>query len=99
MFPSAGVAGGRGRLARLLTIDQINNADYIFAMSESHYDAIIQLVPQAASKVALLADRDIADPFGQPIASYRRCAEEIALAIRNQFKKLFPELNKKDAVL
>jgi len=82
-----------------LTIDQVNKADTIFTMSASHYDAIVSLAPQAASKVALLAEKDIADPFGQPIASYRQCAEEIARAIRNQFEKLFSENNKKEAML
>ncbi len=85
--------------SRALSTDLINWADYIFAMSASHYHAIVGLAPQAAPKVALLAETDIADPIGQPIARYRRCADEIAVAIRKQFDRLFSQTIEEDAVI
>jgi len=80
----------RAHRARLLGIDLINQADYIFAMADSHYRAVVEMVPQAADKTLPLAgDIDIADPIGGSLADYRGCANLIAKGVREQLEGKF----------
>jgi len=71
-----------GHQSRLLTETLIRQADYLFTMGASHRRAILEIVPEAAPKTALLAgDHDIADPFGMDIDWYVQCRKEIELAV------------------
>ena len=77
-----------GHQARLLTDNLLNEADYIFVMDTSHYAAVQRLSQQAISRTALLAiDREIDDPIGMPLDTYRRCLEQIACGVDEQLDK------------
>ncbi len=77
--------------AKLLHAEMINQADIIFVMSRMHYNALLQMVPQAKARTFMLGgDRDIADPIGEDIDGYRRCANEIVNYLREQMTKMFP---------
>ena len=57
-----------GHKASVLTEDLINWADFVFTMSQSHQEAVIDLVRQARAKTVTLAgDQNISDPIGQPL--------------------------------
>jgi protein-tyrosine phosphatase len=74
-----------------LTGEKIKNADYIFAMSNGHKDAIIQLCPQAEQKTMLLKDgEDINDPIGGDYDAYAACGLEIEKALDARMTEFFP---------
>jgi protein-tyrosine phosphatase len=74
-----------GHQSRLLTEALIRQADYLFTMGESHRREIIDIVPEAAGKTALLAgDYDIADPFGMDVDWYVQCRKEIEVAVAHR---------------
>jgi len=56
--------------------------DYIVCMTAAHAEAMMSLYPQYADKVACISEKDIPDPYGGSIYTYRRIAEEIWNAVR-----------------
>jgi L-threonylcarbamoyladenylate synthase len=79
------IDAGRHR-SRALTREMVEDATFIFAMTQSHADRAIELVPSARSKIVTLdpSGRDIADPIGGPLATYVQTAEAIAGFIRTR---------------
>jgi len=67
--------------SQMISVELINDADIIFAMSISHYQSIIAMVPTAVSKTTLLVESGISDPIGGTIEVYRKCAREIKVGI------------------
>ena len=69
-----------GHRARMLTADQVRNADIIFTMSDAHTRRVAELGGE--QKVFTLADyagnpdgrRDVGDPMGGDVAGYRDTA-------------------------
>ncbi len=72
--------------SRTLTANMINDADFIFAMAQSHYQAVLSAVSQAERKTALLVDAGIADPIGASIDVYRRCADQISAGFEKRLR-------------
>jgi protein-tyrosine-phosphatase/tRNA A37 threonylcarbamoyladenosine synthetase subunit TsaC/SUA5/YrdC len=62
-----------------LTENLVRQADVILTMTSAHRAGILARFPDAAGRVAMLApDRqDVVDPIGGPLATYRRCAQQI----------------------
>ncbi len=80
-----------------LTAELVDQADYILGMTQGHVDAILLMHPHAAEKTFRLRDfeperladhRDIADPIGASLETYRQCRDEIRHAILVMLKKL-----------
>lgn len=71
-----------------LTVDLINRADHIFAMTTSHAKMIAEMVVGAAERTKLLDSEDIHDPIGADDVTYRQCAERIAGALRSRLKEI-----------
>lgn len=74
--------------ARRLVPSMIREADIILAMTHSHKDAILSMVPSAAAKTYTLAEygakfdksfkeMNIEDPYGQSLEVYRKSANDI----------------------
>ena len=64
-----------GHESAALTPEMIQQADYIFAMTRSHCDMVINMAPSAKERVALLLDgQDIRDPIGGSTDEYEKCA-------------------------
>lgn len=69
--------------ARRLTSELIADSDIILTMTNRQREAVLQMAPAAANKTFLLKDfagvgqSDILDPFGQPVETYRACADEL----------------------
>ncbi|MDD5657401.1 MAG: PEP/pyruvate-binding domain-containing protein, partial [Elusimicrobia bacterium] len=85
-----GIDGG-GHRSRMLSADDVAGSELILAMSRSHLDYILSKYPEAEGKTFLLKDYaqagggDVADPFHQPVETYRRVADEIAAALATLF--------------
>lgn len=77
---------GRHR-SRVLTREMVEDATVIYAMTRSHAQQAIALVPAAKDKIQLLdpSGRDITDPIGAPLATYVQTAEALANFIRTRF--------------
>jgi protein-tyrosine-phosphatase/tRNA A37 threonylcarbamoyladenosine synthetase subunit TsaC/SUA5/YrdC len=62
-----------------VTENLVRQADVILTMTAAHRAAILAQFPDAAGRVSMLSpDRqDVLDPIGGPLATYRRCAEQI----------------------
>ncbi len=76
--------------SRLITVDMINQADFIFTMGQSHYDAVLAMAPQAAERTMLLdSEGDVEDPIGMSVDRYRSCMQQIAEAIEKRLDEFF----------
>jgi glycine hydroxymethyltransferase len=74
-----------------VTAELVNQADFILVMTYSHLDSMLLLHPQASDKIFLLREfmppndrssREIMDPFGQSLETYRACRNQIREAIK-----------------
>lgn len=74
--------------ARPLTVEQIMQADYIFAMTRSHVAQIASMSPPAGDRTMRLADEDIEDPIGGSDDQYVRCAEQIEQALKQRLNEV-----------
>lgn len=65
--------------SRPLTDELLARADYVFAMTAGHREAILAARPDLAGRIHLLSREglDIADPIGGGPAEYERCRAEI----------------------
>lgn len=75
-----------GHESQPLTESLVRNADIIWTMTAAHRGAILQRFPEAGGRVETLsADRrDVIDPIGGSLETYRKCARQIHehLAVR-----------------
>ncbi|RME96113.1 MAG: ribose 5-phosphate isomerase B [Verrucomicrobia bacterium] len=83
-----------------LTRELLDEADYVFGMTESHVDAVALMYPQAIEKTFLLThfeedlepeERNIADPIGGSLEVYRLCRDQIHRAIQTMLKHIDSE--------
>lgn len=78
-----------GFRSRKLTPAMLAEADLIAVMGNAHRAGVLELMPEAEMKtVLLLGNRDVSDPFGGPPAVYRRCFEEMKVALDRLHKTL-----------
>jgi protein-tyrosine-phosphatase len=76
--------------ARMISQELIRWADCILVMAPQHRDAVVAMVPDAASKVRMLGaygpekdpERTIPDPYGGSVMHYRACTVELMEAIK-----------------
>ncbi|WP_066634014.1 low molecular weight protein arginine phosphatase [Desulfolucanica intricata] len=59
--------------------EELEKADLVLTMTSSHRNYLIGQFPWAADKIYTLAgylgsEKDVPDPFGQPVEVYRECA-------------------------
>lgn len=62
-----------------ITERSLRHADLVLTMTKSHRSAILEKMPELASKVKLLSGStsDVSDPFGGGEALYEACADQI----------------------
>ncbi|MGI6123068.1 MAG: low molecular weight protein arginine phosphatase [Acetivibrionales bacterium] len=70
--------------AKVLDGSDIEKADLILTMTKRHKNMIVDIYPEASTKVYVLkefvgaeGDADIIDPFGLDYEAYKTCANEI----------------------
>lgn len=73
-----------------MTIDSLQQADYIWVMTRGHRDAALRLAPEAAARVALVdpAGHEVPDPVGGDMAVYRACAVQLEAAIAKRVAEI-----------
>ena len=71
-----------------LTPRLIDSSDFIFTMTRSQRESIIEWMPEARERVRLLSptSEDIADPVSHPLEVYRSCRATIASCLREVLK-------------
>ncbi len=69
-----------------LTVELIKQADYIYTMSTSHRQVVLNMVPDTETRTKLLSDGNIEDPIGSPLENYVRCALSIEKCINNHLR-------------
>jgi protein-tyrosine phosphatase len=84
-----------GHGSQPLTENLVRQADIIWTMTASHRAAILSQFPEAGGRVALLSPGrlDVLDPIGGPVATYRKCAQQIRehlLARLDTLEKVLP---------
>jgi len=69
----------RGHITQPLTQSLVRYADVIYAMTQSHRQAVVAQWPDAAERTLVLRTdgEDISDPIGGPVERYQRCAAQI----------------------
>ena len=80
----------KSHISQPITDRLVRTADVIFAMTQSHRQALINHWPEATARTHLLCTNDVnvADPIGGPKELYRRCAEQIKEAIGQRIDEL-----------
>lgn len=75
-------------IARAVTIEDIEWADYIFTMTEGHKHALLRSFPEASKKLFTLKgfigqqfNSDVHDPFGGNLETYRQTFNELVEVI------------------
>jgi RpiB/LacA/LacB family sugar-phosphate isomerase len=80
------------QLSKMVTGQIVDQADYIFGMTQSHLDSLVYMYPQAAEKTFLLRefddtvegyDKEISDPIGSPYHVYAHCRDEIEAGVKS----------------
>jgi protein-tyrosine phosphatase len=72
-----------GHQAQAMTVDALQAADYIWVMTHGHRQAVLGRAPEVLGRVNLVdpAGRDVADPIGGDLETYRACAGQIEAAL------------------
>ena len=70
--------------ARRITMEDLDEAELVFVMSEQHRALLSSVLPEAAEKLVVMA---IPDPFGGDLSFYKECFA----AIRSFFEGYFEE--------
>lgn len=72
-----------------LTPQIVRQADYIFAMTRSHRDRVIDMVASAENRVVLLlGDEDIRDPIGGSEDDYEQCARAVEKGLSARLREV-----------
>jgi tRNA threonylcarbamoyl adenosine modification protein (Sua5/YciO/YrdC/YwlC family) len=78
-----------GHRSRPLTCAEAEASDYIFSMSESHLEQIIEMCPATSHKCLLLdAGGEISDPIGAGVDVYDKCAKQIENALAERMDEI-----------
>jgi len=78
-----------GHRSRLLSRELVEQADYVFAMTHAHRDAVQAVAPSAADRVVLLLeDEDLGDPIGGSEEEYEKCASVIERALQSRMQEV-----------
>jgi RpiB/LacA/LacB family sugar-phosphate isomerase len=80
-----------GHRSQMVTAQLVREADYIFALTQSHAEGILYYHPESAEKLFLLREfddsvesyeKDIADPIGGPLPGYVETRNQIEQGVR-----------------
>lgn len=74
--------------SRMLTHEMAQSARYLVCMTGAHYDRVCEMFPDCADKVFTLTQRDVSDPFGGDLETYRCAASEIDAGVRSIIERL-----------
>lgn len=76
--------------SQAVTPELINDATYVFAMTQQHRNFLIRCYPQYQEKIFLLTEwttqEDLSDPIGGCLEDYEECCE----VIKSSLEKILP---------
>lgn len=70
--------------------DSVKNADFIVGITANHARSIISMFPKFADKIYTMP-KDIPDPYGCDLETYRACRNEIEACVKMLIKTLLGE--------
>lgn len=74
--------------SRGLSVSSLEESDMIFVMERVHREMVLTLCPEGTTKCMLVSrEGEIADPVGQPLDVFRRCADQLENAIRQRISE------------
>jgi protein-tyrosine-phosphatase len=74
--------------SRGVSVPVIEESDQIFVMERVHREMLLTLCPAVADKCMLVSrEGEIADPVGQPLEVFRRCADQLEKAIKQRISE------------
>ncbi|MBN1844194.1 MAG: threonylcarbamoyl-AMP synthase [Sedimentisphaerales bacterium] len=83
-----------GHRARMLTVDMLRQADFVYVMDSSHMQAARDLLAaegmagESAPIEYLCRNGQIADPIGMPLQTYEQSAERIAACLQERLEEV-----------
>jgi protein-tyrosine phosphatase len=79
-----------GHRSRRVSLDMVRQADYIFAMTADHLDALLNGVPEVQPRAFLLDPhgRDVPDPVGSDHHNYRQTAQMIEQMLETRLSQM-----------
>ena len=81
--------------SRSLSAELVKQADYILGLTQGHVDTVLLLYPQATERTLLLREfddtlegfeKDILDPIGEGLETYRECRDKIEQGLHSLLK-------------
>lgn len=80
----------RGHRSRLLTMDLVDRADFLFTMTTGHLRMLQHLHLPVGPEPQLLSPtgEDVPDPIGGPVELYQACAEQIRSSLRERLPQI-----------
>jgi len=63
----------------------VAEADFVFAMTDTHKMRAVELCPEAGPRVTVF---DVTDPFGSDIETYRKAADKIEGSLKQELEKI-----------
>jgi protein-tyrosine-phosphatase len=75
--------------SRGVSVSLIADSDLIFVMERAHREMVQTLCPEDTEKKCMLVslEGEIADPVGQPLEVFRRCADQLEIAIKHRISE------------
>ncbi len=78
-----------GHRSQSLTVERVEQADYVYAMTQSHQRGILGLAPHMDDRVCLLLEgREVSDPIGGDVDQYESCARNIEAGVHARLKEI-----------
>jgi len=71
-----------------LTAEQVERADYVFAMTAGLVEQVAAMVPSARDRCRLLDEEDLEDPLGGDQQAYADCADRIERALQRHMQEI-----------
>lgn len=74
--------------SRGLSVSLLQESDLIFVMERVHREMVLTLCPEGTTRCMLVnTEGEIADPVGQPLEVFRRCADQLENAIKQRISE------------
>jgi len=78
-----------GHNSRMLTVDMVEQADYVYAMTQSHLRGILGLASHMEDRVCLLREGyEVSDPIGGSVDAYESCARGIESGVHARLTEI-----------
>ncbi len=80
----------RDHRSQPMTVDALLAADYIWVMTRHHLEAVGRLAPEVRERACLIdpEGRDVADPLGGDVETYRTCARRVEEAVARRVQEI-----------